>query len=129
MVNSMATTPRIGTMIRRARERKRMRQQDLADTIGVSRTTVDAWENDRAYPRSSIGALEEVLGISLDGSGQESGPELIPADEWEAQVLSDPDLPDHLKRQLISDSRAARAAYRARKAARAASRGPGQAAG
>jgi transcriptional regulator with XRE-family HTH domain len=42
-----------------------MRQQDLAAVLGVSRTTVDAWENDRAYPRSSIGAIEVVLGISL----------------------------------------------------------------
>src|SRR5215469_774401 len=58
--------PSIGPKIRRARERKRMRQQDLADALGVSRTTVDAWENGRAYPRSSIGALEHVLGIGLD---------------------------------------------------------------
>jgi transcriptional regulator with XRE-family HTH domain len=63
----MATDMPIGTRIRRARERKRMRQADLAAALGVSRQTVDAWENDRAYPRSSIGALEEILGVTLNG--------------------------------------------------------------
>lgn len=61
----MAAEPRIGTTIRRARERLRLRQQDVAAKLGVSRTTVDAWENDRAYPRNSIGALEELLGVDL----------------------------------------------------------------
>lgn len=61
----MAAEPRIGTKIRRARERLRLRQQDVAAKLGVSRTTVDAWENDRAYPRSSIGALEELLDVDL----------------------------------------------------------------
>ena len=66
MVLVMATEPRIGTKIRRARERKRMSQSELGAAVGVSRTTVNAWENDRTFPQSSIGAIEEVLGISLD---------------------------------------------------------------
>lgn len=122
----MAPRPRIGTTIRRARERKRMRQQDLAEAVGVSRTTVDAWENDRAYPRNRIGALEEVLGVSLDGEPPVPG-ELVPEDEWEAQVLADPDLPDRIKRQLITDSRDARRAYRQRKAEEARRSRPAEA--
>ena len=62
---SMATEPRIGTKIKRARERKRWTQRQLADALGVSRSAVNAWETDRAYPQSSLGALEDVLGISL----------------------------------------------------------------
>lgn len=68
----MATDPRIGTKIRRARERQRMSQETLAAALGVSRSAVNAWENDRAYPRASIGALEEVLGIQLTGDPEPS---------------------------------------------------------
>lgn len=101
----MGPRPRIGTTIRRARERKRMTQQQVADLLGVSRASYDAWENDRAYPRSSIGALEEVLGVSLDG--EPAAPEeLVPADEWEAWVLAHPDIPDHIRRDIVLSSRA-----------------------
>jgi transcriptional regulator with XRE-family HTH domain len=68
MVWGMAADPSLGTRIRRARERKRMSQQQLADALGVSRGAVNAWENDRARPASSIGALEDILGIGLDGA-------------------------------------------------------------
>jgi transcriptional regulator with XRE-family HTH domain len=70
----MATEPRLGTRIKRARERKRWTQQQLADRVGVNRKTVDNWENDRSGPRSSIGILEDVLGISLSPGipGEES---------------------------------------------------------
>lgn len=61
----------IGTRIRRARERKRWKQQQLADELGVSLRAVGDWENDRTYPRSSIGALEEVLGVDLSDRGRQ----------------------------------------------------------
>ena len=57
----------LGTRIKRARERKRWTQQELADRVGVNRKTVDNWENERAIPRSSIGALEHVLGEDFNG--------------------------------------------------------------
>lgn len=44
-----------------------MDQKQLARALGVSRSAVNAWINDRAYPMNSLGALEEVLGISLNG--------------------------------------------------------------
>ncbi len=75
IVDGMAADTRIGTKIRRARERKRMSQQDLADVLGVSRSAVNAWERGRAHPRSSIGALEEVLGIVLDGEAEDAPPQ------------------------------------------------------
>lgn len=109
----------IGMRIKRARERLRWTQAQLGSAIGVTQKTIDNWEHDKTYPKSAIGALEEVLGLSLDGT-QAAGPELVPGDEWEAQVLGDPDLPAEWKRELIESSRAARAAYRARKAERAA---------
>ena|ERR1700735_368505 len=68
IVTNMATEPSLGTKIRRARERKRLSQQDVADALGVSRSAVNQWENDRAEPRNSIGAIEALLGVNLDGS-------------------------------------------------------------
>lgn len=58
--------PRIGRKLRRAMERKRLDQTEVAEALGVSRNAVNAWLNDRAYPQNSIGALEELLDISLD---------------------------------------------------------------
>jgi transcriptional regulator with XRE-family HTH domain len=46
-------------------ERKRMNQVQLAAALEVSRSAVNAWINDRAYPLNAIGALESVLGVSL----------------------------------------------------------------
>lgn len=57
----------IGKLIKRARERKRMSQAEAAAALKVSRSALNAWENDRAYPRSSIGAIEELYGIVIDG--------------------------------------------------------------
>lgn len=63
----------IGTRIRRARERKRWSQRQLAGALGVDRKTVDNWENGRTTPRSSIGAIEEVLGVRLDEDTEDPG--------------------------------------------------------
>jgi len=104
----MATDPATGTAIKRARERRRWTQQQLAAALGVNVKTVDNWENGRSRPRNSIGAIEDVLGISLGG---EPGEELTPA-EWEAGVLADEGLPMESRIQLIEDARRARRAYR-----------------
>lgn len=109
----MADSQQIGIKIKRARERLRWRQQDLADKLGVSRNAVDAWENGRAYPKRSIGALEAVLGISLDGA--DGG--LTEWERWERSVLANPDLPADVARALVSDARAARDAHLAAAAA------------
>lgn len=69
------SAPKIGKTIKRARERKRMSQAEAAAALQVSRSALNAWENDRAYPRSSIGAIEELYGIRLDGE-PEPAPEI-----------------------------------------------------
>lgn len=113
----MQPDPAIGLAIRRARERQRMTQQQLADAAGVSLRTVSNWELGHHVPRNRTGALEEILGISLGGEPAALA-DVVPEDEWEARVLADPDLPDKIRRQLIADSRAARAAYAAARQAR-----------
>jgi transcriptional regulator with XRE-family HTH domain len=72
----MATDPLIGTTIRRARERRQWTQQQLADAIGVSPRTIRNWEQGRVRGiRNRTGALEQVLGITLDGdSGNGAAP-------------------------------------------------------
>ena len=61
----MLTASELGTRIRRARERKRWTQQQLADALGVSVRAIGNWERDEAVPRNTIGALEELLGVDL----------------------------------------------------------------
>jgi transcriptional regulator with XRE-family HTH domain len=64
----MASDPlTLGMRIRRARERKRLSQEDLATAVGASVRAVGDWENDRRKPRNRLGALEEVLGVRFDG--------------------------------------------------------------
>lgn len=57
----------IGRVIARARQRKRLTQAELARQLGVSRTSVAQWENGVHFPQRNLGAIEEVLDISLDG--------------------------------------------------------------
>jgi transcriptional regulator with XRE-family HTH domain len=75
-MEGMATEPAIGTRIKRARERKRWTQKQLAELIGVSQKTIDNWENGRTEPKSSIGALEEVLEVSLNGTPDPGPPDI-----------------------------------------------------
>jgi transcriptional regulator with XRE-family HTH domain len=105
----MHAGPQVGARIRRARKEQRLTQSELAEKVGVSRSAVDAWENNRSYPKRYDVALEQVLGITLDGPAAVA--ELEPQDEWEAAVLSDGDLPADMARSIVEASRAARAAY------------------
>jgi len=102
------TDPQVGARIRRARKLLRMTQQELADKVGVSRNTVDAWENGRSYPRRYDVALEEVLGISLDGEPQ-APPAIVPEYEWERLLLLDETLPYAERVQIIAITRRSRA--------------------
>lgn len=96
---SSAPKIKIGKTIKRARERKRMSQAEAAAALGVSRSALNAWENDRAYPRSSIGAIEELYGIALDGEPEPPTPDLPTPAEMER-------LREHI-REVLGASRAA----------------------
>ena len=55
-----------GEIIRKARDRLRISQADLAGRLGVSQGTIWNWEHDRARPRdASKVALARVLLIPL----------------------------------------------------------------
>lgn len=51
-----------GDLLRAARERLRLTQEELASKVGVSRATVGSWEKGTP-PRSSLGLIREVLGL------------------------------------------------------------------
>lgn len=57
----------VGARIKYCRERKGITQVDLAESIGVSRSTLQGWESNE-HPVSSEMIIElcEVLGISAD---------------------------------------------------------------
>lgn len=84
--------PPIGQRIKRARERLRMKQEQLAVRVGVSQKTIDNWEHDRTYPKSAIGALEEVLGPLTDGEQSPAAdvdyPDWVPQDEFCEHIYS-----------------------------------------
>lgn len=107
-VEVMGPPPRIGTRLRRAIERKRMSQADVADALHVSRSAVNAWVNDRAWPMNSIGALEDLLGIDL--TGPEPRNQDIYTDPTELAIWNDDSVPPDVRRAFIAQLRAERAA-------------------
>jgi transcriptional regulator with XRE-family HTH domain len=57
----------IGDRIRRLREEKGMLQEDLADTLGISRQLVSSYENGhRIPPIKKLNKLAELFGVSTD---------------------------------------------------------------
>lgn len=73
----------IGTRIAQLRKEKQMKQDDLAQLLGVSPQAVSKWENDQTCPDISLlPGLAKALGVTVDEllSGKQ---EIVPA----AQVL------------------------------------------
>ena len=96
----MTRDPRLGMRIKRARELRRWSQKQLAAAVEVDRKTVDNWENGRTYPRSSIGALEGVLGPLTGDDDAE-----VYTDTAERAIWEDESLPEEERRDLIADLR------------------------
>lgn len=67
----MAADPAIGTRIKKRRQVLDMTQQDLADALSVSKSTVANWETGKHFPLRYLGKVEQVLGISLDEADDE----------------------------------------------------------
>lgn len=91
--------PSLGTRIKRARERARLSQEELATAVGASRRAVGDWENDRRRPRNRLGALEDVLGVRLDDE-----PEPAPAipKSLLRDIMTEPGLTDEERQAVIA---------------------------
>lgn len=50
-----------------ARVNAKLTQKELADKVGVSESTIVAWESGRRYPNvRMLGKIEQALGMSLN---------------------------------------------------------------
>jgi len=57
----------LGTRLKNQRKSKKLTQQQVADAIGVSKTSVIYWEKDENLPKhDSLMALAQILGITSD---------------------------------------------------------------
>lgn len=79
MMQVMATEPLIGTTIKKRRQALGMNQEQFAERVGVHRSSVANWERGASFPLRHLGAVEEVLGISLTSGGQRQAT-IIPPD-------------------------------------------------
>lgn len=56
----------VGIKIKSLREKKRLSQEELAQLIGVSQTTVGKWEQGKSIKHEHIKKISEVLDIPVD---------------------------------------------------------------
>ena len=73
-----------GAQIKKAREKKRLTQEDLAEQSGVSRQAVSKWEADKSRPSAAkLSVLSEILDIpeeiwnAIDEKEQTSQPSVV----------------------------------------------------
>ena len=77
----------LGENIKRARERKGMTQQNLADTLNVVRQTVSKWEKGLSVPNSEmLIKISECLGVSVSDL---LGEGVVSDDKTEIQALAE----------------------------------------
>lgn len=105
----MASRPRIGALISDAIEQKGLKQGDVAGHLGVSRSAVNAWANDRAYPAPYvIVALEKLLEVKIPRTVNGT-PVPDPADRDELELW---DLLVRVRRMRPADARGVIEEYR-----------------
>lgn len=58
------------------RERKKLKQEDLAELLGVAQSTISMWETGNALPRAEIlKRLAKILGCTTDELLKNTGKE------------------------------------------------------
>lgn len=80
----------VSTNIKRLRESSNMTQSELADRLGVARSTVTQWENGWSSPR--MGMVQKLAGVFKVTTGE------IVADTVEQPDVSTDAMFDHLSR-------------------------------
>lgn len=100
MIRVMAAEPAIGTRIKKRRQQLHLTQVQLAERLGVNPSTVLNWEKGKHFPVRYQGAVEQVLGITLDGDGEE-----LYTDPLERQIWEESSLLEDERRDLIAQLR------------------------
>jgi len=78
MMRGMATPVPLGDRIRKRRQQLRLTQEEMARRVGVHPSTVLNWEKGKHFPSRYQGAVEEVLGVSLDAEPEPERPAISP---------------------------------------------------
>jgi transcriptional regulator with XRE-family HTH domain len=86
MPDNQTTHPTVGHRIRSIRRERGWTQDDLARSVGVSRSAVAQWETDRAGQiRDNLGRIARALGVSaeflLNGNTTPPGERSLTGDE------------------------------------------------
>lgn len=102
MMLVMATGDPLGTRIAKRRQQLRLSQEQLAELLGVNRTSVANWESGKHYPQRHIGRLEELLG-RLDATDGDTYNDPDEAALWALDRFSEDD-----RRKFIAALREAR---------------------
>jgi transcriptional regulator with XRE-family HTH domain len=89
---------KLGTAIRRARNRRRWTQMQLAERAGVSVRTVGDWERGVKVPRN-LTVVEDILGVRLDEAEEEDPTE---------QAIMALDAPERLRLDWVDQFRRAK---------------------
>jgi len=80
-----------GVNLKRLRKKRGLKQQDLAERLGVERPTVANWERGAKYPGLPLLVrLSEVLGVSVDALLGRRPPEVWEAPAAVAALEADP---------------------------------------
>lgn len=79
------------TAVRTLRQRAGISMQELADSVGVSRQAVSAWEIEDAWPSAEIlPAIARALGCRIDDlytePRDEGGASSAPTDDYKQEV-------------------------------------------
>lgn len=93
----MEGTESFGTLLRRLRKKADLTQEDLAERLGVDKSTISKWEKDASRPRDRdhYYALADALGVSPTTLGSAAG-----------EMVSDPDLSAAELKALVEEMRA-----------------------
>lgn len=112
-VSSCAVAVPLHERLRRARERARLTQADVAAALEVSLRTVGNWETGSSAPRNRLGALEALLGERFGADATDAAAD----DDAQLPVGSGID-PKELDSLTPDDVEAVKAVIRALRSAR-----------
>lgn len=96
----------VGERIKQLRQQRRWTQTFLGELVGKDQRTVGNWERGESLPTRSIGALEEVFGVSLtDGATLHSDPVYAAVEQTTLSKAARHELLALYERLLAAESR------------------------